>query len=104
MKVSLATHGGHLAGMTARRPPQIVDSGALPRDAAEELARLVAGAKAAVSAGDSRPELTRDAMAYPITIEDGDRDLPLVLTQWDGTMSPAFAALRNWIRVHCIRN
>jgi hypothetical protein len=100
MKVSLATHGGHLAGFHLQQPPQVVDVAALPRDAAEELARLVAAATAS-PADRPRSELARDAASYTITIENGDS--PVVLVQSDVTMSSAFAALRNWIKAHTAR-
>jgi hypothetical protein len=98
MKVSLATHGGHLAGYYLGRPPQIVNAESLPKDAAEELARLVEAAKGSPASEHARSDLARDAMSYTITIENGDP--PVVLVQSDGTMSPEFVALRNWIKTH----
>jgi hypothetical protein len=98
MKVSLATHGGHLAGFYLQQPAQVVDAASLPKDGADELTRLVAAAKAAPSQPQSK--LARDATSYTITIENGD---PTVLVQSDGTMSPAFVALRNWIKTHAAR-
>jgi hypothetical protein len=98
MKVSLATHGGHLAGYYRNREPQVVDTTSLPRDAAEELARLVTAAKTAPASGHTRSDLARDAISYTITIEnDGP---PVVLVQSDVTMSSAFVTLRNWIKTH----
>jgi len=94
MKISLATHGGQLAGMHLHSPPQVVDTDTLSTEAAEELARLVAAAKAAPSK-EPRSGLARDEMTYTITV---DGDPPIVLVRSDLTMSPAFVALRNWIK------
>jgi hypothetical protein len=93
MKVTLQEFGGLAAGM--RRMPHTVDSEALAKPAAEELARLVAAAAAAPLA-DQGPGPVRDAMGYTITVDDGGQ--PTVLEQSDGNMSPAFAALLNWLR------
>ena len=101
MKVSLATHGGQLAGMHLHRPPLVVDTASLPLDAAEELSRLVAAAKTSPDAVGAAPGLARDAVSYTITIEDGGE--PFVIVQSDLGMSPAFIALRNWIREHSAR-
>jgi hypothetical protein len=100
MKVSLATHGGHLAGFHLQQRPQVVDAASLSSGAAEELARLVAAARAAPAS--QPPELARDAASYTITIENGDP--ALVLVQSDVTMSSAFVALRNWIRAHAAKS
>ena len=62
------------------------------------MTRLVAAAKATPASADARPDLARDAMSYTITIENDDP--PTVLVQSDVTMSPAFLALRNWIKTH----
>jgi len=62
------------------------------------LARLVAAAKTAPAAEEGGPGRARDAMSYSITVEDGDR--PTVLRQSDTTMSPAFAALLDWLERH----
>jgi len=75
-----------------------VNAKSLPKDAGDELARLVEEAKATPASGDTRSDLARDAMSYTITIENGDP--PVVLVQSDATMSPEFVALRNWIRTH----
>ena len=69
----------------------------LPEDAAEELARLVQAATATPASGRRQSDLARDAISYTITIENGD---PVVLVESDGTMSPEFIALRNWIKTH----
>src|SRR5215468_8845253 len=98
MKVSLATHGGQIASINLRRPPQVVDSSSLPAREAEELAHLVANAKTSTPARDASRGLARDAMSYTITIED--RDSTVTLEQSDMTASSAFVALRDWIRAH----
>ncbi|MFI9150434.1 protealysin inhibitor emfourin [Streptomyces sp. NPDC053367] len=95
MKVTLATHGGQAAAIQRRLPPDVLDSDDLPEDAAAELARLVAAALAQDAEGPSGPGRARDAMSYTITVEDGGRST--VLTRSDTTMSPAFAALLDWL-------
>lgn len=96
MKVSLETYGGLAAVTNLRRPPLVLDTVALPEDAAAELARLVA---AAVSMPpEETDDRARDAMGYTITVEEGDR--PTTLEQSDGAMTPAFAALLTWLRKH----
>lgn len=96
MKVSLATHGGQAAAIRLRLPPKVLDTDALPENAAVELAQLVAAAVPA--AEEERPSRARDAMSYTITVEDGGRSTDL--TQSDTTMSPAFAALLSWLEKH----
>jgi hypothetical protein len=73
----------------------VVDADALSKPAAGELARLVAAARSAPEAEADGPGRGRDAMSYTITVEDGGR--PTVLKQSDTTMTPAFAALLDWI-------
>lgn len=98
MKVTLAKHGGQAAAINLRLPPRVVDAGALSPDAAGELARLVAAAKAAPAAPKQTARQGGDVMSYTITVEDGDR--PTVLKQSETAMSPAFDALRNWLERH----
>ncbi|AWM36727.1 hypothetical protein GobsT_54270 [Gemmata obscuriglobus] len=95
MKVTLAKHGGLAAGI--RRPPQVVDTDALPAPLAEELARLVAAAVAAGTPPGERPGRARDAMSYTLTVEGDGRT---ALTQSDTAMTPAFAALLAWLEQH----
>lgn len=95
MKVTLATHGGQTAALNLRLPPRVVDTEALPENAARELAHLVEAAQTAPPAKPDQPGQARDAMSYTITVEDASR--PAVLTQSDTTMSPAFAALLAWL-------
>jgi hypothetical protein len=96
MKVTLMRHGGQAAAIRLRLPPKELDTDALPKDAAAELAQLVAAA-VPVAKGD-RDSRARDAMSYTITVEDDGRST--VLTQSDTTMSPAFAALLSWLEKH----
>lgn len=102
MKVTLATHGGQAAAMRLRLPPRVVDTNALPKSAADELARLVAAAKAAPADKEESPGSARDAMSYTLTIEDAGS--PITLRQSDTTMSPAFDALLGWFAKHSTGN
>ncbi|GAB7110078.1 hypothetical protein JCM4814A_83930 [Streptomyces phaeofaciens JCM 4814] len=96
MKVTWATHGGQAAGIRLSLPPKALDTDALPANAAAELAELVAAAVPV--AEEERPSRARDAMSYTITVEDGGRST--VLTRSDATMTPAFAALLDWLEEH----
>ncbi|WP_329192347.1 MULTISPECIES: protealysin inhibitor emfourin [unclassified Streptomyces] len=96
MRVTLAAHGGLAAASNLRRPPEALDTDALPEDAAAELARLVAAAAAEPEA--EGPGRARDAMSYTITVEDGGRTT--VLKQSDAAMTHSFAALLTWLRNH----
>ena len=94
MKLTLAKHGGLAAGL--RLPPIIVDAAGLPGAAAGELSRLVAAAIAAPAVDEAVPGRARDQMSYTLTVEaDGH---PTILKQSDTTMSPAFAALLDWLQ------
>jgi hypothetical protein len=97
MKVTLAMHGGLAAGM--RRPPRIVESSTLPKQAAAELERLVAAVKAAPTVKEKRPGSARDAMTYTITLEEDGGEVS-VISQTDVAMSPSFAALLEWLERH----
>jgi hypothetical protein len=98
MKVTLAKHGGQAAAINLGLPPQVVDAKALPRAATEELARLVAAAKAAPAAKNERVARGGDVMSYTITVEDVGG--PTVLKQSDTGMSSEFDALRAWLESH----
>ena len=92
MKVTLETQRGFGAGVV---PPLTVDSSSLSAQAAGELARLVAAAKA----DKSNP---RDGQEKIVVVDtDGTvaLDRQVALTE----MSPALAALRNWVREHAGR-
>jgi hypothetical protein len=98
MRVTLATHGGHAAGIYLQRPPHVVDTETLPEPAAEKLSRLVAAAKAVEVSAAASDERARDAMSYTITVEDRGRST--VLAQSDVTMSREFAELLAWLQEH----
>ena len=93
MKITLVQHGGLAAGI--RRKPQVLDAHALPTEAAGELGKLVAVAKAEPRPEENEPGRARDAMSYTITVEDGGE--PTLLRGSDTNMSPAFAALLDWV-------
>lgn len=93
MKVTLATHGGLAAAVDHRLPPKVLDTEALPENAATELTRLVAAAVPTPTV--DQPGGARDVMSYTITVEDGGR--VTVLKQSDAAMTPAFAALLSWL-------
>lgn len=93
MKVTLAKHGGLAAAM--RRVPYTLDATNLPAAAARQLHEL---AEAALAAGSGQPQAggAPDAMSYSITIAD-DRSAPVVLRCSDTDLSPAVAALIDWL-------
>jgi hypothetical protein len=97
MKITLSTYGGLAAGI--RRPPRIVESSGLPVAAAAELARLVAAVKAEKASQEQGPGRARDAMSYKITLDEDDSKTTAI-TQSDTTMTPAFAALVQWLERH----
>jgi len=96
MKISLKTHGGWGAPIYLNLPPKTVDVGALPKEAAAVVARLVDAARNAPAPpkAQARPASVPTPMSYTITVEDDGE--PIVLHQSD-TMSPAFEALLNWL-------
>ncbi len=100
MKVTLTKYGGLAAGI--RRPPYIVDSSALPSPEAMELKRLVTETKTTPAVKEKNPGRARDAMSYTIMIEETGNE-PVVINQSDTTMSPAFAALLEWLERHSDR-
>jgi alpha-beta hydrolase superfamily lysophospholipase len=108
MRVALTTHGGLAAAINSRLPPRVVDTDDLPPEAATELSRLITAATAETtpdraekpSDRDTRAEAAgerrgRDEMTYTITTDDGTK-----LTASDTAMSPAFAALVDWLKRH----
>ncbi len=97
MKVTFSTYGGLAAGI--RRPPLIIESSTLPKQAAAELARLVSAVKAAPPVKEERPGRARDAMTYTITLEEDGGEIS-VISQSDTAMSPSFAALLEWLDRH----
>jgi hypothetical protein len=98
MKVTLSTHGGLPAPINLRLPPRVVDTDILPGTLAEELAQLVAAAKAARAPRKEKPRRVPDEMSYTITVED--RGQQIALTASDTTMSQEFAALLSWLQQH----
>jgi hypothetical protein len=101
MKVTLTTHGGLAAAINLGLPPRVVNTDSLPEPAAEELAQLVAAAKAAEpaeAAAEAGPGRAPDAMSYTITVDsNGHQD---VLAATDTTMSQEFGALLDWLEEH----
>jgi Emfourin len=97
MTVTLSTYGGLAAGI--RRPSRTVKSSTLAEPVAAELAQLVTAVKAAPSVKEERPGRARDAVSYTITIEEDGGEISTI-SQSDTTMSPAFAALLEWLDRH----
>jgi hypothetical protein len=102
MKVTLATHGGQIAALQLGRPPRALDADALTPAQRAELSRLVAAAKSEADKPAATPESAArrggDLMTYTVRFED-DKG-PVVITQSDRGMSPAFAALLDWLQTH----
>jgi hypothetical protein len=96
--VTFATHGGLAAGINLRLPPRSVDTEHLPERAGQELARLIAAARAAATPGEVQPGKARDVMSYTVLIEDDDE--PLLLTASDTAMSREFSSLLEWLERH----
>lgn len=97
MKVILATHGGLAAGLRLGSRPVVVDDAGLPEADARVLGELVRAARTEPGpepAGGS----ARDAMSYTVTVEDEGGSG--VLRRSDDTMTPAFAALLDWLGGH----
>jgi len=90
MKVTLTPMGGIAA---IRRPARTLDTSLLPESVAERL-RLLVKAAATTPPGPTS-ERVRDAMSYQIEIDDDGKTSRLV--QSDGSMSPEFAALLEFI-------
>lgn len=101
MKVTLTTHGGLAAAINLGLPPRVVNTDNLPAPAAEELAQLVAAAKAAKLAevpAEAGPGRAPDAMSYTITVDGNGHQVVLAAT--DTTMSREFGALLDWLEQH----
>jgi hypothetical protein len=101
MKITLTTHGGLAATINLGLPPRVVNTDNLPEPAAEELAQLVAAARAAGPAQaptEAGPRRAPDEISYTITLENGDHRI--VLTATDTTMSREFSALLDWLEQH----
>jgi hypothetical protein len=98
VKITLTTSGGQAAAVTSRLPPRSVDVERLPAQTAQQLARLVAAARAAGTPQEEEPGRARDAMSYRILVEDEDQSI--VLTASDAAMSREFASLLDWLERH----
>ena len=94
MKATLREFGGPIdpTGQRAR----VVDTDSMSKEMADELARLVAEAKAHPPGTDATAGRGRDMMTYSITIEDDGQ--ALVLKQSDATRTQAFIELQDWIK------
>ena len=97
MVVTLATHGGLAAGLRLGAAPVVVDAARLPEADVRALGELVRAARAEppppVAGGSAR-----DAMSYTVTVEDEGRSEEL--RRSDEAMTPAFAALLDWLGGH----
>ena len=101
MRITLTTRGGLAAAINLGLPPRAINTDNLPQPAAEELAQLVAAAKAAEPAEEpakAGPRRAPDEMSYTITLDHGDHRV--VLTATDTTMSREFGALLDWLEQH----
>jgi hypothetical protein len=97
MKVSLASHGGLAAGLLLGRRPAVVDGADLPAADSHTLDELVHAARAE-PAPEKADGSARDAMSYTVTVEDASGTW--VLRRPDDSMTPAFAALVDWLGSH----
>jgi hypothetical protein len=99
VKATLREFGGPIdpAGQRAR----VADTDSMSREMADELARLVAQAKAHPPGPDTTAGRGRDMMTYSITIEEGGQTL--VLKQSDATRTQAFVELQDWIKQNAAR-
>jgi hypothetical protein len=94
VKVTLETHGGLAAGLRLGGRPVVLDAAQLPEDDARTLGDLVAAARAEPAADPARRSAP-DAMSYTVTVEDAGG--PELLRRSDDGMTPAFAALLDWL-------
>ena len=95
-KITLVTVGGMSAAFAA--PPTVVHENELDDDARNHLQKLVAAADdESARAEADEPGPMRDAQSYEISIEVDDEPA-VVLSATDGSVSPEFAQLRDWIR------
>ena len=94
MRITLQKYGGLAAGI--RRAPLSLEGAALDEDTATKLSRLV---ESAVRSSPPAPsQAAPDEMSYTISIDDGEN--VIVLRQSDTSMTPAFAALLDWLEQH----
>ena len=97
MKVTLATHGGQIAAMRLGRPARALDAETLPPSQKAELSRLIAVAQREASNQESKARRGADLESYEIRVED---DKGPVVLKSESPMSPAFAALLEWLQTH----
>jgi hypothetical protein len=97
VKVTLSTHGGLAAGLRLGGRPAEIDGDRLPAVDARVLADLVRAARAE-DVPDERRGSAPDAMSYTVTVEDESGSG--VLRRSDDAMTPAFAALLDWLGAH----
>jgi hypothetical protein len=93
MKVTLAVRGGLAAAIGPR--VRVISSDA---EQDRELRRLVSAAAASSPDRGVDDRAGRDVMSYTVTVEDGGAVRQLRAA--DTTMSPAFAALLEWLEQH----
>jgi hypothetical protein len=98
MKISLATHGGQIAAIQRGRPPRVLDADALTQAQKAEVARLIAAAEREARSSTAKEPRGADLMSYVIRVEG--ENAPVELRQSDSAMSPAFAALLDWLHDH----
>jgi hypothetical protein len=97
MLVTLATHGGLAAGLRLGAGPVVVDAARLPEADARTLGELVRAARAEPTPLPASGS-ARDAMSYTVTVEDEGGSAEL--RRSDEAMTPAFAALLDWLGAH----
>ncbi|MBJ7451206.1 MAG: hypothetical protein JHC71_03860 [Blastococcus sp.] len=97
MVITLATHGGLAAGLRLGARPVVVDSARLPEADADTLGELVRAARAEPSPPPASGS-ARDAMSYTVTVEEEGGSAEL--RRSDEAMTPAFAALLDWLGSH----
>jgi hypothetical protein len=98
VKLTLDSSGGLAAGLRLGRRSRALDSASLPEPEARRLADLVREAVAEGPPDPGEGSATRDGMSYTVTVVDGGA--PVVVHRSDGTMSPAFADLLDWLETH----
>jgi hypothetical protein len=96
MRVTLTTRGGLAAAIGPR--VRVISPDALDADQERELRGLVSSAAASAPAREVDERAGRDVMSYTVTVEDVGSVRQLRAS--DTTMSPAFAALLEWLEQH----
>lgn len=93
MKVSLQTFGGLLG---VARAAHVVDASRLEAADQETLAALIAAAENSMRPPATSNAELRDGRTYVIDITDRDGSRSLEVQ--DGSMTPDFARLRDWLQ------